>query len=72
MCGVLVAPYMRPTTPFSSSSTAVGAALRVLVSSSAWAGVMWPCVPGDEEIRVSQTTPWPVTSRCSDCMLPVS
>ena len=36
MCGVLVAPYILPTTPVGSKRTAVGAAPRVLVSSSAW------------------------------------
>jgi hypothetical protein len=72
MWGVLVAPYILPTSPLGSSSTAEGAALRLAVSSSAWAGFTYPCSPGAEEMMVSQTTPAPVVSRCSACMLPVS
>jgi hypothetical protein len=72
MWGVLVAPYILPTTPVGSSSTALGPALREVVSSSAWPGLTWPWVPGAEEMIVSHVTSWPVASFCSACMLPVS
>src|SRR2546426_1022804 len=39
MCGVLVAPYIFPTTPVGSSSTAVGAALRVVGALHATDGI---------------------------------
>src|SRR5438445_106668 len=71
MCGVFVAPYILPTVPLGSSSTAVGAAPRLVVSSLACAGLTYPCSPGAEEITVSQTTPWPVASFWRACILPV-
>ena len=69
---MFVAPYIFPTVPWGSSSTAVGAALRFAVSALASAGLTWPCSPGAEEMIVSQTTPWPVVSFWSACMLPLS